>query len=213
MTETYLQCLPFIQAVKLGMGQNYNNVASVLRALLGLIFALIGFSIARFEGVHTETCMGFLFLLICFLTENFLQNISFNSVVRDMGILGNVSNQCRIYAPTPEASLSATIFAVIACLSSVVYLFYKVNRNTNNMGIETDLFERNAPSDFEYTTMPCDHTECQDMCAICHESLADACSTTVKIACGHVFHLECIRTWIDNSRKGDCPYCRQIVRK
>ena len=45
----------------------------------------------------------------------------------------------------------------------------------------------------------------EDSCAICREDL-----TTAKVLpCGHIFHLVCLRDWLDQS--ASCPICRRPV--
>jgi hypothetical protein len=55
-------------------------------------------------------------------------------------------------------------------------------------------------------------------CAQDHSSLQEASSDdvddagpAVKTACGHIFHLNCIKTWTDDSHKLTCPCCRRVL--
>lgn len=43
-------------------------------------------------------------------------------------------------------------------------------------------------------------------CSICLEIIASSEESVLK--CNHVFHMECISQWIQNS----CPLCRQAIR-
>ena len=44
-------------------------------------------------------------------------------------------------------------------------------------------------------------------CPTCWDSI-DAESQVVSTPCGHVFHSDCIETWIDKGKK-NCPQCRK----
>ncbi|CAG8526061.1 2817_t:CDS:2 [Ambispora gerdemannii] len=45
--------------------------------------------------------------------------------------------------------------------------------------------------------------EYNDDCAICRESM----SCAKKLPCGHMFHLSCLRSWLEYH--GSCPTCRR----
>ncbi|EJW03670.1 hypothetical protein EDEG_02007 [Edhazardia aedis USNM 41457] len=47
-----------------------------------------------------------------------------------------------------------------------------------------------------------------DICSVCHALFADLDMLRI-LACGHFFHADCIRTWLDRSH--DCPLCRKNV--
>ena len=49
-------------------------------------------------------------------------------------------------------------------------------------------------------------TSDQPECCICQEAVRD--STARRLACGHVFHLECIKSWLNE--KNTCPICRKV---
>ena len=44
-------------------------------------------------------------------------------------------------------------------------------------------------------------------CSICRESLCGK-KFCEKLKCGHYFHVNCIRKWIDEYDNNECPYCR-----
>jgi len=47
-----------------------------------------------------------------------------------------------------------------------------------------------------------------EKCCICWEPLTQSkCS---RISCGHIHHVECIRTWVLNNTEKKCPLCNQI---
>ena len=47
-------------------------------------------------------------------------------------------------------------------------------------------------------------------CPICMEAIAGA-ERAVTIACGHLYHHACLRTWVATSRTDTCPKCRRPV--
>ena len=50
--------------------------------------------------------------------------------------------------------------------------------------------------------------DCVDKdCSICRESLCGK-KFCEKLKCGHYFHVDCIRKWIDEYDNNECPYCR-----
>ena len=51
--------------------------------------------------------------------------------------------------------------------------------------------------------------ESADLCPICHDTLNDERNDDVPLACGHVFHSECLARWM--KRKPDCPTCRNPI--
>jgi hypothetical protein len=46
-----------------------------------------------------------------------------------------------------------------------------------------------------------------DDCAICRDSM----DTAKKLPCGHMFHLTCLRSWLEHH--GSCPTCRRSLLK
>ena len=46
------------------------------------------------------------------------------------------------------------------------------------------------------------------MCSICYEEFSGT-STHVTTICGHQYHRECIRKWLDNNTS--CPLCRTDI--
>jgi len=44
------------------------------------------------------------------------------------------------------------------------------------------------------------------MCAICQEDFEEFDGIT-KLECGHIYHYECVKDWMDD--KGTCPCCRK----
>lgn len=57
-----------------------------------------------------------------------------------------------------------------------------------------------------------DSTFCNNMttCPICYEANE---APTVKTTCNHIFHRECLLTWLRTLRNGDgtCPSCRAVL--
>ncbi|CAI2188753.1 3561_t:CDS:2, partial [Funneliformis geosporum] len=49
--------------------------------------------------------------------------------------------------------------------------------------------------------------EYNDDCAICRDSM----DTAKKLPCGHMFHLTCLRSWLE--QHGSCPTCRRSLLK
>jgi hypothetical protein len=48
-------------------------------------------------------------------------------------------------------------------------------------------------------------------CAVCLEVLPQDPDKTQKTGCSHVFHKECLATWLD--KHNTCPTCRQITHE
>eukprot|EP00197_Chlamydomonas_leiostraca_P001433 CAMPEP_0202888406 /NCGR_PEP_ID=MMETSP1391-20130828/43168_1 /ASSEMBLY_ACC=CAM_ASM_000867 /TAXON_ID=1034604 /ORGANISM="Chlamydomonas leiostraca, Strain SAG 11-49" /LENGTH=784 /DNA_ID=CAMNT_0049571707 /DNA_START=64 /DNA_END=2418 /DNA_ORIENTATION=- len=55
---------------------------------------------------------------------------------------------------------------------------------------------------------PADLTRSDGVCIICREEMTGAGSNK-KLHCGHVFHLHCLRSWLE--RQQNCPTCRATV--
>ncbi|PNH00765.1 E3 ubiquitin-protein ligase, partial [Tetrabaena socialis] len=53
-----------------------------------------------------------------------------------------------------------------------------------------------------------DLRRCDGVCIICREEMAGAGSNK-RLHCGHVFHLHCLRSWLE--RQQNCPTCRASV--
>ncbi|KAK9715407.1 hypothetical protein RND81_06G162800 [Saponaria officinalis] len=51
------------------------------------------------------------------------------------------------------------------------------------------------------------------VCCVCMEALqyTHQGSDCKRLSCGHVYHRDCILTWLCNSRHFSCPLCRHIV--
>ncbi|KAF7916471.1 hypothetical protein EAE99_009653 [Botrytis elliptica] len=58
-------------------------------------------------------------------------------------------------------------------------------------------------------------TSCDDDCGICRQPLNEIGEegVPVKTQCNHIFHLQCIREWINMAPNGDCPACRTLILK
>ena len=55
---------------------------------------------------------------------------------------------------------------------------------------------------------PEDLARCDNTCIICREEMAPE-GANKKLPCGHVFHLPCLRSWLE--RQQNCPTCRANV--
>lgn len=55
---------------------------------------------------------------------------------------------------------------------------------------------------------PVEEKKTMDACAICTDDLTDIENDCKLIACGHVFHQQCIGQWLDINEKRQCPVCR-----
>jgi E3 ubiquitin-protein ligase synoviolin len=55
---------------------------------------------------------------------------------------------------------------------------------------------------------PEDLARCDNTCIICREEM-NPDGTNKKLPCGHVFHLPCLRSWLE--RQQNCPTCRANV--
>ncbi|KAF7956981.1 hypothetical protein EAE96_004303 [Botrytis aclada] len=57
-------------------------------------------------------------------------------------------------------------------------------------------------------------TSCYDDCGIFRQPLneIDEQGVPVKTQCNHIFHMQCIREWINISPNGDCPACRATIQ-
>ena len=51
----------------------------------------------------------------------------------------------------------------------------------------------------------------EDSCCICRENFQDTDIVRKINSCGHVFHLNCLDTWLE--RHTTCPMCRQDIRE
>lgn len=49
-------------------------------------------------------------------------------------------------------------------------------------------------------------------CCICAEKLGDGGPQVMSTKCGHLFHKDCISTWLTKTVKGTCPQCRADAR-
>ncbi|NXH25844.1 DZIP3 ligase, partial [Myiagra hebetior] len=64
------------------------------------------------------------------------------------------------------------------------------------------------PLDSHVGTQPVEYTaSSDDPCTICHEELS---RNTCELECGHEFHRECIRTWLQE-HSSTCPICRDYA--
>ena len=48
-----------------------------------------------------------------------------------------------------------------------------------------------------------------DICSICRDATKN--NLCRQLSCNHIFHCECIDTWLSESNS--CPYCRQIIQE
>lgn len=51
--------------------------------------------------------------------------------------------------------------------------------------------------------------EDQEQCVICRDSLADSACKPKKLPCGHIFHIDCLRSWLVMQQV--CPTCRAEI--
>lgn len=49
-------------------------------------------------------------------------------------------------------------------------------------------------------------------CCVCHEKLGDGVGQVTSTKCGHLFHKECINSWLAVAVNGTCPHCRAGVQ-
>ncbi|NWW24344.1 DZIP3 ligase, partial [Falcunculus frontatus] len=64
------------------------------------------------------------------------------------------------------------------------------------------------PRDSSVEIQPKEHAASgDDPCTICHEELSE---NTCELECGHEFHRECIRTWLQE-HSSTCPICRDYA--
>jgi hypothetical protein len=87
------------------------------------------------------------------------------------------------------------------------------------------VFQADAVVSTEFIRAPCDYsfqpdyhifgksegsesTEDESTCTICFGGLCKG-DTCIRTACNHVFHKECMDTWME--RKFECPLCRQKI--
>ena len=57
---------------------------------------------------------------------------------------------------------------------------------------------------------PFNSNECKDCaCTICRDELSEG-EEVVILKCGHPFHLDCIKPWLQSH--SDCPSCREPIK-
>eukprot|EP00884_Botryococcus_braunii_P013879 jgi/Botrbrau1/22492/Bobra.114_2s0018.1 len=56
---------------------------------------------------------------------------------------------------------------------------------------------------------PEDMQRCDAVCIICREDMSGSQARAKRLACSHVFHLHCLRSWLE--RQQNCPICRTSV--
>ena len=49
----------------------------------------------------------------------------------------------------------------------------------------------------------------QKKCAICQKLLTEDKKLDVNLSCRHVFHRDCAKRWLNDSKSPDCPKCQQ----
>ena len=82
-------------------------------------------------------------------------------------------------------------YYIYCCDDNINKIIHKNTYIINNDNIE-DIIENNI------------------ICSICL-SLFEKGDTVNKLKCGHLFHDECITTWLTNDNMGTCPNCRKSI--
>jgi hypothetical protein len=49
-----------------------------------------------------------------------------------------------------------------------------------------------------------------EQCTICLDDVIAGSSIVAKIECTHVFHYDCLQTWVNSA--STCPQCRGVIR-
>jgi len=47
------------------------------------------------------------------------------------------------------------------------------------------------------------------ICSICLDDYSDAENKITKLECGHIYHKECVKDWLENN--STCPVCRTEI--
>lgn len=50
-------------------------------------------------------------------------------------------------------------------------------------------------------------------CSVCFDKLGNDEKLVSVTKCGHLFHKDCVETWIDRSTTATCPQCRYVLLK
>lgn len=89
------------------------------------------------------------------------------------------------------------------------------NRINENITTTTNVLSENAFSKLNKIKLKdLDKNSIDDICSICRcefeDGEEDDDEFLLKIDCNHVFHYDCLKTWL-TERKNTCPICRYVV--
>ena len=102
-----------------------------------------------------------------------------------------------------------TLFTLSMC--SIYGLYYVVNK-IKSISDNADSIRENINIDSLNTLVVCNELP-ENNCSICLEEFKNE-DLLKKLNCNHIFHKDCLGTWINNNtnkNNNTCPLCRRVV--
>ena len=117
----------------------------------------------------------------------------------DYNELNNTTNITNEFTNT-FMIFSFLFFDIIIASRCICYFFFKGNNNELNTNLINDYEEVDYLPEEE-----------NDICSICLEKYFDEenLKKVVKLKCNHLFHKECIDSWIRINK--NCPMCKSVL--
>mmetsp|Transcript_6742 Transcript_6742/g.11705 ORF Transcript_6742/g.11705 Transcript_6742/m.11705 type:complete len:467 (+) Transcript_6742:47-1447(+) len=82
------------------------------------------------------------------------------------------------------------------------------HNNARRRFLKTKKYSRRTMAEISRHGQDDDDDDDGDDCPICYQKLNEG-ERVGDLACGHVFHISCLKTWVGN--KDECPLCRQPI--
>jgi Ring finger domain len=93
--------------------------------------------------------------------------------------------------------------------SGVVVVFFLLC-TCNFLPCNSFLFQRLSPEELRRRSSSIDSTSKDSVCGICLEELGPKCVGSCNPHCMHLYHEECIVSWLAPRQHWLCPICRQV---